>query len=190
MVALPIRAQPRNKWTSAPTWALIDKRAALQQQGKLSQQAAHLIERQITAKLKGDRAKQAAVATEIIKGHLTDGEPKYAWQSLKGWYKAATNCTPKVSKMSLAAQTAERVALYGRVASIGDPIPIHVNKANILDNITSDATLQDCVRALWNGCIAGATGLQAEHIKVWLANAVRKEEDEGDIGLDEGSLSR
>jgi hypothetical protein len=29
----------------------------------------------------------------------------------------------------------------------------------------------------------GTTGLQAEHIKVWLANAVRKEKEEGDIGL-------
>jgi hypothetical protein len=39
------------------------------------------------------------------------------------------------------------------------------------------------VRALWNGHTAGATGLQAEHIKVWLTNAVCEEEEEGDIGL-------
>jgi hypothetical protein len=85
--------------------------------------------------------------------------------------------------MSLAAQTSEHVTLYGRVASKGDPIPIHVNKAEILDNIPSDTKLQDCVRALWNGRAAGVTGLQAKHIKVWLANAVRKEEEEGHIGL-------
>jgi hypothetical protein len=69
------------------------------------------------------------------------------------------------------------------VASKGDPIPIHVNKVDIPDNIPSDAKLRDCMRALWNGCTAGATGLQAEHIKVWLANAVHEEEEEGDIGL-------
>jgi hypothetical protein len=85
--------------------------------------------------------------------------------------------------MSLAAQTAEHIALYGRVASKGDPIPIHVNKANILDNIPSDAKLRDCMRALQNRRAAGATGLHMEHIKVWLANAVRKEEEESDIGL-------
>ncbi len=95
----------------------------------------------------------------------------------------ATNWAPKASKMSLATQTAEHIALYGRVASKGDPIPIHINKANILDNISSDAKLRYCARALWNGCTAGATGLQAEHIKVWLADAARKEEEEGDIGL-------
>jgi hypothetical protein len=76
VVALPTRAQPCNQWISAPTWAFIDKRAALRQQGKLSQQAAHLIGRQIAAGLKGDRAQRAAAAAEKIKEHLAAGEPK------------------------------------------------------------------------------------------------------------------
>jgi hypothetical protein len=79
LVTLLTRAQPCNQWISIPTWALIDKRAALHQQGKLSQQAAHLIRRQITAGLKEDHAKWAVVAAEIIEGHLTAGEPKEAW---------------------------------------------------------------------------------------------------------------
>jgi hypothetical protein len=29
----------------------------------------------------------------------------------------------------------------------------------------------------------GASGLQAEHIKVWLHNAIREEEEDGDVGL-------
>jgi hypothetical protein len=76
VVALPTQAQPHNQWTSAPTWALIDKRAVLQQHGKLSQQAAHLIGRKITAKLKGDRTKRAVVAADIIKWRLTAVKPK------------------------------------------------------------------------------------------------------------------
>jgi hypothetical protein len=104
---LPTRAQPRNQWISVPTWALIDKRAVLQQQGNLSQRDAHLIGRQITAGLKGNRAEQAAVTMEKIKGHLTTGDPKEAWRSLKGWYNAATNHASKASKISLAAQTAK-----------------------------------------------------------------------------------
>ncbi len=60
-------------------WVLINKRAALRQQGKLSQLATHLIGRQITAGLKGDRAKWAAVAMEKIEGHLAAREPKEAW---------------------------------------------------------------------------------------------------------------
>ncbi len=166
VVAPPTRAQPRNQWICAPTWAFTDKSAALQQQGKLLQQAAHLIRRQIATRLKGDRAQHAAAAAEKIEGHLVAGEPKEAWRSLKGWYKAATNCMPKASKMLLAAQTAKCVALYGRATSKGDPIPIHVNKADIPDDIPSDRELRAVVRELKNGRAAGATGLQAEHIKV------------------------
>ncbi len=75
-------------------------------------------------------------------------EPKEAWRSLKGWHKAATDHAPKANKMSLAAQTAKLVALYGRVASKGDPIPIHVNKADIPDDIPSDGELRAVVREL------------------------------------------
>jgi hypothetical protein len=39
------------------------------------------------------------------------------------------------------------------------------------------------VRELRNGRAAGATGLQAEHIKVWLSDAVREEEEQSNIGL-------
>jgi hypothetical protein len=179
----PTRAQPRNQWISAPTWALIDKRVALQQQGKLSHQATCLTGRQIAAELKGDCAKCAVAAKEKIKGHLVAGEPKEAWQSLRGWYQAVTHCTPKASKMSLATQTAEHVALYGRVASKGDPITIHVDKANIPDNIPSEGELQAVVRELRNGRAAGTTGLQAEHIKVWLTDVVPEEEEQSNIRL-------
>jgi hypothetical protein len=181
--APPLRAQSCNQWISAPTWALIDKRAAMRQQGKLMQQAACLIGRQITAGLKGDRATWAAVAAEKIEGHLVTGELKEAWWSLKGWYKATTDRAPKASKMSLAAQTAKRVALYRKAASKGDPIPIHVNKAAILDDIPSDGELRAVVRELQNRRTPGATGLQAEHRKELLSDVVRKEEEQSDVGL-------
>jgi hypothetical protein len=54
VVAPPKQAQPRNSWISVPTWALIDKRAMLQQKGKLPQRTSHLIGRQINAELKGN----------------------------------------------------------------------------------------------------------------------------------------
>ena len=66
--APPLRDQQCIQWISTPTWALIDKKAAMRQQGKLPQQDAHLIGRQITAGLKGDCAKHAAVAAEKNRG--------------------------------------------------------------------------------------------------------------------------
>ncbi len=183
VMAPPTRAQARNQWISAPTWALINIRAALRQQGKLSQHATHLIGRQIAAGLKGDRAKCAAAAVKKIEGHLAAGEPKKAWRSLRGWYQDVTDCAPKASKMSLAAQTAKRITLYGSLASKGDPIPIHVDKANILEDIPRDGELRAVVRELQNRRAAGATGLQAKHIKVWLTDIARKEEEQSNIGL-------
>ena len=55
VVAPPKRAQPRNSWISAPTWVLIDRRAMLRWQGKLSKRRSRLLGRQIPSGLKGDR---------------------------------------------------------------------------------------------------------------------------------------
>ena len=181
--ALPLQAQPHNQWISALTWMLIDKRAAPHQQVKLTQQAARLIGRQITVGLKSNHEKFAVVAAEEIEGHLAAGEPKEVWQSLKGRYKAATNCVLRASKMSLAAQTAKRITLYGRVASKGDPLPIHVDKAAILDDIPSDKELRVVTGELQNRYALGATGPQVEHIKVWLLDRVCGEEEQSDIGV-------
>jgi hypothetical protein len=68
----------------------------------------------------------------------------------QGLVQSGHQSCPQSKQDSLAAQTAERIALYGRMASKGDPILIHVNKADIPDNIPSDAKLQDCMRALQN----------------------------------------
>jgi hypothetical protein len=85
--------------------------------------------------------------------------------------------------MSLATQTAKQIALYGRVPSPGEPLPIHVDKVDILDGPPSNRELRSVVRGLRNVRAAGASGLQAEHIKVWLRDAVREEEEDSDVGL-------
>jgi hypothetical protein len=43
VVAPPKRSQPRNSWISAPTWRLIDRRAVLRQQGKLTKWMSRLL---------------------------------------------------------------------------------------------------------------------------------------------------
>jgi hypothetical protein len=105
------------------------------------------------------------------------------WHCLKGWYKAAYECTPTASPTLLTIQTAKCIALYGRVSPLGASIPIHVVKANILDNIPSYGELRVVVWELQNRRAAGAMGLQVEHIKVWLRDMVCKEEKESDVRL-------
>jgi hypothetical protein len=183
VMAPPKQAQPPTSWISAPTWALINKRAILWQQGKLPQQALNLIGQQIMAGLKGDRRQQAAEMAEAIDKHLAGGETKEAWQCLKGWYKTASKSAPAASPMLLATQTAKCVALYGRVPSPGEPLPIQVDKADVLDGPPSNWELRSVVRGLRNRHAAGASGLQAEHIKVWLCDDICKEEEDSDVGL-------
>jgi hypothetical protein len=87
--------------------------------------------------------------------------------------------------MMLAAQTAECVALYGRVPSPGEPLPIHINKVNIPDSLPSDGELRAVMRGLQNRCAAGTSRLQEEYIKVWLTDVVCEEEEQSDVGLGE-----
>jgi hypothetical protein len=84
VVAPPKRAQPSNSWISAPTWALINRRATLRQQGKLSKWMTRLLGRQIASGLKGDRQQRAADVAGNIEGLLASGETKEAWRCLKG----------------------------------------------------------------------------------------------------------
>jgi hypothetical protein len=107
-----------------------------------------LLGRQIAYGLKGDRRQQAADVAGNIEGLLASGETKEAWRCLKGWYKAASDTAPAASPMSLAAQTAERIDLYRKVPPPGNPLPIHVNKADILDGRPSDGELREAVRGL------------------------------------------
>ena len=111
VVASPKWAQPHNSWISAPTWGLIDRRAMLWRQGKLSKRMSRLLGRKIVSGLKGDRQQRAANVAGNIEGLLASGETKEAWQCLKGWYKATTDTAPAASQLSLAAQTAKRVDL-------------------------------------------------------------------------------
>jgi hypothetical protein len=119
---------------------------------------------------------------EAINKHLAGGETKEAWRCLKGWYKTASKSAPAASPVLLAAQTTQCVALYGRVPSPEEPLPIHVDKANILDGPPSNWELRSVVWGLQNGRAAGASGLQAEHIKMWLRNAIHEEEEDSDVG--------
>ena len=143
-----------------------------------------LIGRQIKAGLSGDWRQRAATVAENIEMHFVGGETKEVWRCLKRWYRAASEQAPTASIMLLAAQTAERVLLYGKVPSPGEPLLIHVNKISIPDGVPSDQELREVVRGLQNGRAVGATGLRAEHIKVWLSDVVCEEEETGPMRED------
>jgi Flp pilus assembly protein TadB len=65
-------------------------------------------------------------------------------------------------------QTSERVDLYTRRLSPGDPLPINVDRIEINDDAPLDEEIRIVVSELSDGRAAGASGMRAEHVKEWL----------------------
>jgi hypothetical protein len=172
----PVRERPTNQWISDSTWVLVDHRAALRRAGKLNQCGSRVIGRQIKAALAKDCKQRAANVEDKIKGLLSAGELKEAWQCLKGWYSMVEDHAPKACHETLVHQTEERIALYSKVRPPGWNIPINVQPFNIPDGIPRNSEIRGVVSGLQNGQAAGAMGLQAEHIKVWLQDVEMEEE--------------
>ncbi len=88
----------------------------------------------------------------------------------------------KANHDTLVRQTEERIALYSRVPPPRGLLPINVQPFNICNNIPSNLEIREVVRELQNGRAAGAMGLQAEHIKVWLQDVVQEEKEQSIVG--------
>jgi hypothetical protein len=65
-------------------------------------------------------------------------------------------------------QTLERVDLYVRRESAGDPLPINVTPVEISNDAPTDGELRQVAGKLTNGQAAGASGMRAKHVKEWL----------------------
>jgi hypothetical protein len=154
---------------------LIYQRAALRQAGKLNQRGSHVIGRQIKAALASNSNQRAATVRDKIEGLMVARELKEAWRCLMGWYSMVEDHAPKASHDTLVRQTEERIALYTCVPPAGEMLPINVQPFDINDDVPSDSEIKEVVRELQNGQAAGATGLQAKHIKVWLQDVVQEE---------------
>ena len=164
----PKREQLANVWIQPATWALIDTRAALQKEGKLTQQSLRTYNRRVKAALKADRSKRAADAAETIEQKLAEGGVQEAWRHLKGWYRLAEDRPPTPCYDAMTIQTKERAELYAKVPPPGDPIPIHVQPFAIRDDVPEEPEIRAVVKGLRNGRASGASGMRAEHIKQWL----------------------
>ncbi len=73
-------------------------------------------------------------------------------------------------------QMLERVDLYARRESPGNPLPINVTLVMISNDPLTDGELRQVAGKLTNGRAAGASGMRAKHVKEWL-NGVQWEED-------------
>jgi hypothetical protein len=100
---------------------------------------------------------------------------------LKGWYRAATDTQAKPCRQTMDRQTTERVDLYARRDSPGDPLPINVAPVEI-----NDGELREVVGELTNGRAAGASGMRTKHVKKWLHDVQREEDPEDQAAVSAG----
>jgi hypothetical protein len=145
----------------------------------LSQTAARGLGRQVKVRLAADRLKRAKNTVSTNEGCLAAGDFVEAWCNLKGWYRPMEDRAPKACPEMLTLQTAERVELYTAVPPPGWSMPINVTPIPVPDGTPTDQEIREVVEKLRNGRAAGATWMQAEHLKDWLRGIQREEAADG-----------
>jgi hypothetical protein len=139
------------------------------------------MQRQIGALLHKDRADRTEWVGTLIESKLTGGNVQEALRHLKGWYRAASKMQAKPCFHTIERQTSERVDLYARRLSPGDPLPINVERIEINDDVQLDGEIRTAVSKLSNGRAAGASRMRAEHAKEWL-RGIRQEDNPERLG--------
>jgi hypothetical protein len=115
----------------------------------------------------------------MVKAELAGGNVQEAFRHLKGWYWATSEMQAKPCYHTLERQTLERVNLYARRESPGNPLPINVAQVVINNDVPLDGKLRQVVGKLTNGQAAGASGMCAEHVREWLHGMQQEEDPEG-----------
>ena len=150
------------------------------------------LSRAITEILKGDRKRRAGIAGEEVETLLGVDPPKKkeAWRRLKVWYKSAVNRAPPPARATLERIMADQVNLYIYVPSPGENIPVTVNLVKVDDLVSMEDEIEEAVKKLRRNRSGGPSGIQAEHLKGWLAVPKREkraaekgeEKNEGEEG--------
>jgi hypothetical protein len=185
VVRPPLREHPANSWITVETWKLVDHSAMLRRKGMLSQTAERGLGRQIKVRLAADRLERAKNTTSTIEDCLAAGDFVEVWRNLKGWSRLVEDRAPKACPETLASQTAERVELYTAVPPPGWLMPINVTPIPVPDGTPTDHEIREVVGKLRNGRAAGATGMQAEHLKEWLHGIKHEEVADGVEGAED-----
>ena len=127
---------------------------------------------------RNDRRDRTTRVGENIVAELAGGNVQEAFHHLKGWYRAASETQSKPCYHTMERQTSERVDLYARRQSPGDPLPLHLTPVEIDDDVPMDSEIRIVAGGLTNGRAGGASGMCAEHVKAWLRGVLEEEDPE------------
>ena len=90
---------------------------------------------------------------------------------MKGWYQDAVNRVPPPAQVTLERITADQVDLYRCLPPPGENTPVSVEPFPVEDSVPTEDEVKWEVKGLHNHCFGGVSGMRAEHIKGWLAEA-------------------
>jgi hypothetical protein len=169
----------KNGWILEESWQLIAHRVMLRRTGCLCKTGGHRLHCQIGVSLQKDQTDQTAAIGATVEAKLAGGNIQEAFRHLKGWYRAVTEMQMKPCYHTMERQMLERVDLYARRESPGNPLPINVTPVVINDDVPTDGELRHVASKLTNGRAAGASGMRAKHVKEWLHGMQREEDPEG-----------
>ena len=93
------RERRMNEWISEDTWRLVNERVSARRGTRVQESIRRLI-RAISASIKVDRKRRVETAGKEVETLFgaDPPNPREAWRSLKGWYKAAVKCAPQPAR--------------------------------------------------------------------------------------------
>ena len=122
-------------------WKLVDQRAELRKQGRITQTEGRRLTRRIHKAFNDDRKERALQASHTIMASLRDGKWRAGYGTLRAWHK---ECNPAASEPcydTLEDQTRERVDLYRKRTPPGDRIPSRAKLIPLSDTPLTDEEL-------------------------------------------------
>ncbi len=172
------KMRPWNDWILEETSRRIAHRAMFRRAGRLCQTGGRRLPCQIGAAFCNNRRDQTTCVGESIVAKLVGGNVQEAFRHLKGWYLAASEMQSKQCYHTMERQTLERVDLYARRQSPGDPLPLHLTLFKIDDDVPMDSKIWIVAGGLTYGRAGGTSGMRAKHVKAWLRGALEEEDPE------------
>jgi len=178
------QTQRDRSWISADTWRLIDCHAAFRrthlfslksiqtvqvdpEQGKYHAQVMRDLGRAIRRCLRRDRRCQMDKVSREIESLLVSGDIKGAYHCIHAWYKDHGGPSLRPTVYDLDQITTEYQALFRVRPLLGDPLPIHVQPAEICDNPPDEAEILTALKRMHHGKVPGPSGICLEDVLCW-----------------------
>ncbi len=115
--------KPGKDWMSKAMWHLIAKRASLMRSGRIWQDTARRMKREIEAAIKAGKRKLTAKVGDSIVSEVAKGDIKEAFRHLKGWYRKAAETQARPCQQTMEHQTNKREDLCAERAAYGEAFP-------------------------------------------------------------------